>query len=206
MFVVIGYALFNTTQKHSCSLVISSFALVSTVSCPMMSLQNKLWPTRRWGPDWRRPSRTPKTSLTNSCQQSSSQWTRFRTLLSPSTVWKVFSHCRLALLLFLSHRYGMRFISKVLKDTLHEKFPDATEDELLKVCIWILSVDWIGSLQPKITLLFHLLCRVMCWHLFIAPCYLTLHHSAPAKTCTVTLFYLVEWRKTIFQHLTFMTV
>lgn len=29
----------------------------------------------------------------------------------------------------------MRFISKVLKDSLHEKFPDATEDELLKVCI-----------------------------------------------------------------------
>lgn len=29
----------------------------------------------------------------------------------------------------------MRFISKVLKDSLHEKFPDATEDELLKV--WI---------------------------------------------------------------------
>uniref|UniRef100_I3JIY1 IQ motif containing GTPase activating protein 1 n=1 Tax=Oreochromis niloticus TaxID=8128 RepID=I3JIY1_ORENI len=29
--------------------------------------------------------------------------------------------------------YGMRFISKVLKDTLHEKFPDATEDELLKI-------------------------------------------------------------------------
>lgn len=27
----------------------------------------------------------------------------------------------------------MRFISKVLKDTLHERFPDATEDELLKV-------------------------------------------------------------------------
>uniref|UniRef100_A0A3B3D0L7 IQ motif containing GTPase activating protein 1 n=1 Tax=Oryzias melastigma TaxID=30732 RepID=A0A3B3D0L7_ORYME len=29
--------------------------------------------------------------------------------------------------------YGMRFISKVLKDTLHERFPDATEDELLKI-------------------------------------------------------------------------
>ncbi|CAB1339109.1 unnamed protein product [Coregonus sp. 'balchen'] len=29
--------------------------------------------------------------------------------------------------------YGMRFTSKVLKDTLHEKFPDATEDELLKI-------------------------------------------------------------------------
>ena len=28
----------------------------------------------------------------------------------------------------------MRFISKVLKDTLNEKFPDATEDELVKVC------------------------------------------------------------------------
>uniref|UniRef100_A0A8C1RGJ5 IQ motif containing GTPase activating protein 2 n=1 Tax=Cyprinus carpio TaxID=7962 RepID=A0A8C1RGJ5_CYPCA len=29
--------------------------------------------------------------------------------------------------------YGMRYIAKVLKDTLHEKFPDATEDELLKI-------------------------------------------------------------------------
>ncbi|KAA0723626.1 Ras GTPase-activating-like protein IQGAP1 p195 [Triplophysa tibetana] len=29
--------------------------------------------------------------------------------------------------------YGMRFIAKTLKDTLHERFPDATEDELLKI-------------------------------------------------------------------------
>ncbi|TSK20028.1 Ras GTPase-activating-like protein IQGAP1 [Bagarius yarrelli] len=29
--------------------------------------------------------------------------------------------------------YGMRFTAKVLKDTLKEKFPDATEDELLKI-------------------------------------------------------------------------
>ncbi|KAL7980216.1 hypothetical protein Chor_001484 [Crotalus horridus] len=29
--------------------------------------------------------------------------------------------------------YGMRFIAKVLKDSLHEKFPDASEDELLKI-------------------------------------------------------------------------
>uniref|UniRef100_A0A8C5Q8B6 IQ motif containing GTPase activating protein 2 n=1 Tax=Leptobrachium leishanense TaxID=445787 RepID=A0A8C5Q8B6_9ANUR len=29
--------------------------------------------------------------------------------------------------------YGMRYISKVLKNSLHEKFPDATEDELLKI-------------------------------------------------------------------------
>lgn len=36
----------------------------------------------------------------------------------------------------------MRFISKVLKDTLHEKFPDATEDELLKVCLYL----WAGCL------------------------------------------------------------
>lgn len=35
----------------------------------------------------------------------------------------------------VSVRYGMRFISKVLKDTLHEKFPDSTEDELLKVLL-----------------------------------------------------------------------
>jgi len=31
----------------------------------------------------------------------------------------------------------MRYIAKVLKDTLHEKFPDATEDELLKVRCWL---------------------------------------------------------------------
>ncbi|XP_064498112.1 ras GTPase-activating-like protein IQGAP2 isoform X10 [Pseudopipra pipra] len=29
--------------------------------------------------------------------------------------------------------YGMRYIAKVLKSSLHEKFPDATEDELLKI-------------------------------------------------------------------------
>ncbi|KAG8456504.1 hypothetical protein GDO86_002327 [Hymenochirus boettgeri] len=29
--------------------------------------------------------------------------------------------------------YGMRYVSKVLKNSLHEKFPDATEDELLKI-------------------------------------------------------------------------
>ncbi|XP_030647761.1 ras GTPase-activating-like protein IQGAP2 isoform X2 [Chanos chanos] len=29
--------------------------------------------------------------------------------------------------------YGMRYMAKVLKNTLHEKFPDATEDELLKI-------------------------------------------------------------------------
>uniref|UniRef100_A0A673JJ39 Ras GTPase-activating-like protein IQGAP1 n=1 Tax=Sinocyclocheilus rhinocerous TaxID=307959 RepID=A0A673JJ39_9TELE len=29
--------------------------------------------------------------------------------------------------------YGMRFIAKTLKDTINERFPDATEDELLKI-------------------------------------------------------------------------
>nr|XP_008510540.1 PREDICTED: ras GTPase-activating-like protein IQGAP2 [Equus przewalskii] len=29
--------------------------------------------------------------------------------------------------------YGLRYIAKVLKNSIHEKFPDATEDELLKV-------------------------------------------------------------------------
>uniref|UniRef100_A0A8C7N394 IQ motif containing GTPase activating protein 2 n=1 Tax=Oncorhynchus kisutch TaxID=8019 RepID=A0A8C7N394_ONCKI len=29
--------------------------------------------------------------------------------------------------------YGMRYVAKVLKNSLHEKFPDATEDELLKI-------------------------------------------------------------------------
>uniref|UniRef100_A0A4W3GGH2 IQ motif containing GTPase activating protein 2 n=1 Tax=Callorhinchus milii TaxID=7868 RepID=A0A4W3GGH2_CALMI len=31
--------------------------------------------------------------------------------------------------------YGMRYIAKVLKNSLHEKFPDSTEDELLKVIV-----------------------------------------------------------------------
>ena len=34
----------------------------------------------------------------------------------------------------------MRFIAKVLKDSIHEKFPDATEDELLKVGFLILTI------------------------------------------------------------------
>lgn len=29
--------------------------------------------------------------------------------------------------------YGMRYIAKVLKNSLHKKFPDASEDELVKV-------------------------------------------------------------------------
>lgn len=37
----------------------------------------------------------------------------------------------------------MRFIAKVLKDSLHEKFPDASEDELLKVRIG--SLDSPGA-------------------------------------------------------------
>lgn len=37
-------------------------------------------------------------------------------------------------MLFVLHvSYGMRYIAKVLKNSLHKKFPDATEDELLKV-------------------------------------------------------------------------
>uniref|UniRef100_A0A7M4DV25 IQ motif containing GTPase activating protein 2 n=1 Tax=Crocodylus porosus TaxID=8502 RepID=A0A7M4DV25_CROPO len=31
--------------------------------------------------------------------------------------------------------YGMRYIAKVLKNSLHERFPDATEDELLKLLL-----------------------------------------------------------------------
>lgn len=29
----------------------------------------------------------------------------------------------------------MRYIAKVLKDTLHEKFPDSSDDDLLKVSV-----------------------------------------------------------------------
>lgn len=44
-------------------------------------------------------------------------------------------------------RYGMRFIAKTLKDTLNERFPDATEDELLKVC-YITAVRNHSSVIP----------------------------------------------------------
>jgi len=30
--------------------------------------------------------------------------------------------------------YGMRYTAKVLKESLHEKFPDAQEGDILKVC------------------------------------------------------------------------
>ncbi|XP_035991588.1 ras GTPase-activating-like protein IQGAP1, partial [Fundulus heteroclitus] len=40
--------------------------------------------------------------------------------------------------------YGMRFISKVLKDTLQEKFPDSTEDELLKIVGHLLYYRYIN--------------------------------------------------------------
>lgn len=35
--------------------------------------------------------------------------------------------------LLFSCSYGMRYMAKVLKDTLHEKFPDSSDDDLLKV-------------------------------------------------------------------------
>lgn len=42
--------------------------------------------------------------------------------------------CLLAIVVSLEKiPYGMRFIAKVLKDSLREKFPDATDDELLKI-------------------------------------------------------------------------
>uniref|UniRef100_A0A8C2HGJ7 IQ motif containing GTPase activating protein 2 n=1 Tax=Cyprinus carpio TaxID=7962 RepID=A0A8C2HGJ7_CYPCA len=40
--------------------------------------------------------------------------------------------------------YGMRYIAKVLKDTLHEKFPDATEDELLKIVVTLLYYRYMN--------------------------------------------------------------
>lgn len=40
----------------------------------------------------------------------------------------------------------MRFIAKVLKDSLHDKFPDAGEDELLKVRIYVYT--FVNNCQP----------------------------------------------------------
>lgn len=39
----------------------------------------------------------------------------------------------------------MRFIAKVLKDSLHEKFPDAGEDELLKVRVSAVALSRLPS-------------------------------------------------------------
>ena len=41
----------------------------------------------------------------------------------------------------------MRFIAKVLKDSLHEKFPDAGEDDLLKVRIWTTLWIIVGQIR-----------------------------------------------------------
>lgn len=57
-----------------------------------------------------------------------------RPVLSCSIRLSVDVSLLLILWLFFICSYGMRFIAKVLKDTLNEKFPDATEDEILKVC------------------------------------------------------------------------
>lgn len=38
----------------------------------------------------------------------------------------------------------MRYIAKVLKNSLHAKFPDASEDELMKVEIWKCIFVYIG--------------------------------------------------------------
>lgn len=128
-----------TDWRASCSPSLSVAS--STVSFRMTWLRSRLCPTRRWGRDWKPPSRTWRPSPTSSCRPSSSRWTKSRTSLThrvavcadePAVCFLCLTLERLS----LSVRYGMRFISKVLKDTLHEKFPDATEDELLKVCIF----------------------------------------------------------------------
>lgn len=52
--------------------------------------------------------------------------------------------------------YGMRYIAKVLKNSLHEKFPDSSEDELMKVerleclLLWL----YICTLVPITALLY----------------------------------------------------
>lgn len=63
-----------------------SFLLCSTVSCLMTWPRSRRWPTRRWGRDWKPPSRTWRRSLTNSCLQSLSQWIKFRKFLTSGVI------------------------------------------------------------------------------------------------------------------------
>lgn len=51
----------------------------------------------------------------------------------PAAVNSGFIREEFSLAFFFLRSYGMRFIAKVLKDSRHDKFPDAGEDELLKV-------------------------------------------------------------------------
>lgn len=51
----------------------------------------------------------------------------------PAAVNSGFIREEFSLAFYFLRSYGMRFIAKVLKDSRHDKFPDAGEDELLKV-------------------------------------------------------------------------
>lgn len=115
--------------------VISAFP----ANCPMTWLLSRLWLMKRSKHGWTTPSGTCGPWQTSSSQPSSAQWTKSRECYQ---LWPQKEPSIRVLLLHdpshefcLSHSYGMRFIAKVLKDSLHEKFPDAGEDELLKVRI-----------------------------------------------------------------------
>lgn len=44
--------------------------------------------------------------------------------------------------------YGMRYVAKILRTSLAEKFPKAPEEEIDKVS-WGWRAMWLGGLQPR---------------------------------------------------------
>ncbi len=47
--------------------------------------------------------------------------------------------------LLLTFRYGMRYMAKVLRNALHEKFPDAPEKDVLKIVGNLIYYRYINS-------------------------------------------------------------
>lgn len=60
--------------------------------------------------------------------------------------------------------YGMRYIAKVLKNSLHEKFPDASEDELLKV-------EALKCIHIRLYVFIHMSVYFECAHTVLCACF-----------------------------------
>lgn len=70
-------------------------------------------------------------------------------------------------------RYGLRYTAKVLRDSLHEKFPQASEEELYKVssikgfisisrdgCVCEFCVVWSVEVGASVSLLVYVVCVI----------------------------------------------
>lgn len=157
---------------------------------------SKPWVTKRWGRAWMPQSETWEQWQTSSCLPLLVQWTKSREsdapVLSLQSCWRLYA-CSSLTWPFLSLSYGMRFIAKVLKDSLHDKFPDAGEDELLKVRIytplWII-VSQMGCGKAHLILLSLAVCveRSTC-----KPVHLPLRIENTSHSAIAVSFIHITW-------------